>query len=106
MLKINTENLRQFVELAEMLKPINKQLESMAEKMDFDITIEAEEIVNRYGGNNTFNVEITLETMYYASGRMYVHMPAHETQESFINKIKAYCFDIVADIMSSNRVFA
>ena len=106
MLKINTENLRQFVELAEMLKPIHKQLESMAETMDFDITIEAEEIVNPYGGNNTFNVEITLETMYYASGRMYVHMPAHETKEAFINKIKAHCFDVVADIMASNRVFA
>ena len=106
MLKINTENLRQFVELAELLKPIHTQLESMAESLDFDITIEMEEIVNPYGGNNTFNVEITLETMYYASGRMYVHRPASETKEAFINKIKAHCFDVVADIMASQRTFA
>lgn len=106
MLKINTENLKQFVELAEMLKPIHKQLESMAESLDFDITIEAEEIVNPYGGNNAFNVEITLVTIYYASGRMFVHFPARETEAAFINKIKAHCFDVVTDIMASQRTFA
>lgn len=106
MLKIKTDTLNQFVELTENIKPVYAELAAMADTLDFDITMEIEEKVNPYGGNNTFNVEITLETMYYTSGKSFVHFPAYETKDAFINKIKAYCFDTAVDIMTNARVFA
>lgn len=112
MLKIKTDTLNQFVELTENIKFVYAELAAiagtaaLAGTLDFDVTMEIEEKVNPYGGNNTLDVSITLEAMYYTSGRMFVHLPASETKEAFINKLKAYCFDTVVDIMTNARVFA
>ena len=106
MLKIKTDTLNQFVELTENIKPIYAELAAMAGTLDFDVAMEIEEKVNPYGGNNTLDVSITLETMYYTSGKSFVHFSACETKDAFINKIKAYCFDTVVDIMTNARVFA
>ena len=106
MLKIKTDTLNQFVELTENIKPVYAELAAMADILDFDVVMEIEEIVNSFGGNNTLDVSITVETMYYARGKSFVYFPASETKDAFINKIKAYCFDTVVDIMTNARVFA
>ena len=66
-------------------------------KPDFTIT----EIPNELGGNSELHVSFRYHARYY-DGKMkeFVYRPASQTQEAFINEIRAYLLDCVDGLIN------
>lgn len=97
--------ITQFPEMADKLEEVYAKQEEFGALFDWEIDMTIEEIVNKYGGNNLLNVDFTINSDYATGGADKVYHSTSDTQENFVDRVKAAIYDCTMYVMTNNKQF-
>lgn len=102
---LTLKNIEQFTELTADLTKIYKQQEEFGALFGWRIDMTIEEIFNRYGGNNLLNVDFTIDSDYASGGADKIYHSTSDTQENYVDRVKAAIYDCAMHVMTNNKQF-